>query len=500
MPCLGSRKKKASTVSKNNSQSSQSSLNQIKQDCQDLKSKNVEYLTILEKQKVELEELKNQLFLNEHEDRERSALEIKEIQLKRIQEELDTLKKTLASLQQESLAAQLLIEKDRLLEEKQKEMEALKVQYENEKAELVKPALVQVNSQLDELKETNKVVMERLGEKENELTELRAQLNRKERRPKSKLSKDQEQQRRLNRLTVDLEQDRLLAQKLEELNYQLEAQKQKHEMILTAHAKAVAEKDRNLEKLKQTHETSVRHLEQNQTQNLNKLQLKYEKDVSLLNNRLHKVEIHAKTTVDDEVSKILYEFEQDEHSHHPVEPNTLFPKEHIFKSGQQLELHQLSMDKTVSSKLRRTGGPGAKFKWPAPEVSQSADLCPRDPKEIHVYTSSISNSIKLKQQEQDIIQSLELQQVKFKVIDVAKSELALQHMRKHNSKTRELPQIFMGGTYKCTYDDFLQAKKSGSILQLLGSSGEQEIVVSELGISPSLPSSYLSEAESMAPS
>ncbi len=64
--------------------------------------------------------------------------------------------------------------------------------------------------------------MERLGEKENELAELRSQLNRRDRKPKSGVSKDQEQKQRLNRLTMDLEQDRMLMQKLEELNHQLE--------------------------------------------------------------------------------------------------------------------------------------------------------------------------------------------------------------------------------------------------------------------------------------
>lgn len=64
--------------------------------------------------------------------------------------------------------------------------------------------------------------MERLTEKEDELAELRAQLNRRDRKPKQSLTKDQENQRRLNRLTMDLENDRLLIQRLEELNQQLE--------------------------------------------------------------------------------------------------------------------------------------------------------------------------------------------------------------------------------------------------------------------------------------
>lgn len=68
----------------------------------------------------------------------------------------------------------------------------------------------------------NKIAVERLTEKENELAELRSQLNRRDRKPKQSFSKDQEHQKRLNRLTMDLENDRLLIQRLDELNLQLE--------------------------------------------------------------------------------------------------------------------------------------------------------------------------------------------------------------------------------------------------------------------------------------
>lgn len=64
--------------------------------------------------------------------------------------------------------------------------------------------------------------MDRLSEKENELAELRSQLTRRDRKPKQSLTHDQDNQRRLNRLTMDLENDRLLIQRLDELNQQLE--------------------------------------------------------------------------------------------------------------------------------------------------------------------------------------------------------------------------------------------------------------------------------------
>lgn len=212
----------------------------------------MEHLDIIAKQKSELEQLRRQLNADKAQDFEQqhkktlAELEAKESQLENNKKELDKLKETLDSLQQENQTAQLLAEKDKLIKKKEEEIESLQSQYEHERAELVKPALAQVTSQLDELKETvsfhlsitlvdflffffvkNKVVMERLGEKENELVELRSQLNRRERKPKSGVSKDQEQQNRLNRLTMDLENDRILVQKLEELNHQLEVTKLK---------------------------------------------------------------------------------------------------------------------------------------------------------------------------------------------------------------------------------------------------------------------------------
>ncbi|KAG0744842.1 hypothetical protein G6F57_003915 [Rhizopus arrhizus] len=505
MPCLGSRKKVSQKTSSEGSTrrsvsiKSHSSVTQIKQEYQELKSKNMEHLDMIAKQKSELEQLKNQLTTtNKAQEIETqhkqtlSELAAKETQLEEIKKEMQALKETLELIQQEDQTAHLLAEKDKLIKEKECELETLQIQFENERAELVKPALAQVTSQLDELKETNKAVMERLGEKENELAELRSQLNRRDRKPKSGVSKDQEQKQRLNRLTMDLEQDRMLMQKLEELNHQLEAQKQKHEAILESHAKAMAEKDKSLEKLKQSHESAIRNLEQSQAQNLNKLQLRYEKDVSLLNQRLNQAESQAKTTVDDEVSKILYEFEQYEHNH-SIEVAHLQQSHQeqisVMRQGQQSEIQQLSGEnsKILVPKLRKTGGPSSKFKWPAPEASQSVDLSPRDPKEVHIYTSSISNNPKLKQQEEDIVKTLEVQDIKFKVIDVAKSELALQHMRKQNTKSRALPQIFMGGSYKCTYEEFVQAKNNGKLLQLLS---KQE-GAAKLSINPNRTSSYL---------
>lgn len=119
----------------------------------------------INKQLAEIEQLKTQLSatstealqlveLEQKHEEMVSELAVKEVELEETKKEVESLKEMLDSLQQEGKTAQLLAEKDRLLKEKEAEMEAMQLQWENERAELVKPALAQVTSQLEELKET----------------------------------------------------------------------------------------------------------------------------------------------------------------------------------------------------------------------------------------------------------------------------------------------------------------------------------------------------------
>lgn len=119
----------------------------------------------INKQLAEIEQLKTQLSatstealqlveLEQKHEEMVSELAAKEVELEETKKEIESLKEMLDSLQQEGKTAQLLAEKDRLLKEKEAEMEAMQLQWENERAELVKPALAQVTSQLEELKET----------------------------------------------------------------------------------------------------------------------------------------------------------------------------------------------------------------------------------------------------------------------------------------------------------------------------------------------------------
>ncbi|KAL9538851.1 hypothetical protein MBANPS3_010635 [Mucor bainieri] len=278
---------------------------------------------------------------------------------------------SITSVEQGDLYNQLA-EKNKLLQDQQAQLEELKSQWEAERAELIKPALEQVTAQLEELKETNKIAVERLTEKENELAELRSQLNRRDRKPKQSFSREQEHQKRLNRLTMDLENDRLLIQRLDELNQQLETQKQKHESILESHAKALAEKDqaliqheKSLKQLKMNHDNATKSLEQGHLHQLKKLQLQHEKALEDLKKRLKHAESQAKSTVNDELDQILVEFEQSQHMHSAQVASLQQSYQEqisVMRLGQQAEIQSLignSSSGTVS-KLRNN----AKFNWP----------------------------------------------------------------------------------------------------------------------------------------
>ncbi|KAG2194719.1 hypothetical protein INT47_012090, partial [Mucor saturninus] len=376
---------------------------QIKQECSDLKSMNKKHLEIITKQTEELAQLRKELSIKSMEIPQQPStddgLQKELCKLEsRHKETISTLAEKEALLEETNQRLQELLmhradkedpsedneiylqleEKDRLLQEKDLQLEELKAQWNAERAELIKPALQQVTAQLEELKETNKIAVDRLSEKENELAELRSQLTRRDRKPKQSFTHDQDNQRRLNRLTMDLENDRLLIQRLDELNQQLEAQKQNHETILESHAKVIAEKDhallqqqKSLKQLKINHENATKTLEQEQLHHLKKLQLQHETDMNQLNKRLKLAENQAKSTVDDELDQILVEFEQSQHNHSIQVAHLQQSYQEqisVMKQGQQAELQSL-----IGSGKNNSGSQRTKLKQRQPSVTKLRD-------------------------------------------------------------------------------------------------------------------------------
>ncbi|KAI7871361.1 uncharacterized protein EV154DRAFT_112027 [Mucor mucedo] len=381
---------------------------QIKQECSDLKSMNKKHLEIITKQTEELAQLRKELSIKSMEIPQQQSSTDDGLQKElyklesRHKETISTLAEKEALLEETNQRLQELLmhraddkespseeerdneiylqleEKDRLLQEKDLQLEELKAQWNAERAELIKPALQQVTAQLEELKETNKIAVDRLSEKENELAELRSQLTRRDRKPKQSFTHDQDNQRRLNRLTMDLENDRLLIQRLDELNQQLEAQKQNHETILESHAKVIAEKDhallqqqKSLKQLKINHENATKTLEQEQLHHLKKLQLQHETDMNQLNKRLKLAENQAKSTVDDELDQILVEFEQSQHNHSIQVAHLQQSYQEqisVMKQGQQAELQSL-----IGSGKNNSGSQRTKLKQRQPSVTKLRD-------------------------------------------------------------------------------------------------------------------------------
>lgn len=106
----------------------------------ELKARYEEVLSTLKDKKALIEEMKKDNLVKNKAEKDHSP--------RNSQDDMHNNNDNLDQLQQ------LLEEKERLLEEKDNQIEEMKMQWETERAELVKPALQQVNSQLEELRET----------------------------------------------------------------------------------------------------------------------------------------------------------------------------------------------------------------------------------------------------------------------------------------------------------------------------------------------------------
>lgn len=246
--------------------------------------------------------------------------------------------------------------------------------------------------------------------------------------------------------------------------------------------------------MKKQHQQAMRSLEQNQAQALNQLTNRHEQDLQQLKQRLQQAEKRAKSDMNDEVEKLLREFEQSEHDHsqqvahlqksHRQQLSSMKQdqqaeiREHIQKRNSMIitnnnplpsfiptttsnnnnnnkssNNNNYPLPNTMIAPLRKTSGSsgGTKvFRWPAmPSLDDQPDLVPKNPNTIHIYISSVSANSTVKRNQESIQTLLSSLKIKHKLIDVAKSEPALQHMRKEtNGKSTQLPLVFVGGHFR----------------------------------------------------
>ncbi|KAI8341064.1 hypothetical protein BC941DRAFT_467126 [Chlamydoabsidia padenii] len=502
MPCLGGRKKKNASVHHSEKPKTivdngdTAIVTQMKQDCIALKLKNEEHMALISRQSEELMALKQRIESNpkSNVDPEKTLAKLKSqhqetlLSLKQKEQELQEREAEIEKLRGKSKNEDLqsiLDEKDKLIQLKESQIKEMKLNWEDERAQLIKPALEGISHQLEQLKRTNEDAQRRLSEKEGEVAELRSELNRRERTPSQRTNKTndvEDQQKRLNRLTMDLENDRLMIQKLEELNQQLEAQKKQHEAVLQHHVKTIAEKDRelveqqqSLTEIKTTHHHAVKALERSLQSSMAELKHHHEENLKQLKLRLGHAERQAKSDMNTEVEKLLHEFEQSEH-HHTEKLANLQKSHHeqlsVMKKDQQAQIqHHLKKQnsesprtesaKSTPNTMRKTS---KVLRWPAMEASDDCpELIPKDPAAIHVYISSVSANSKRNQEAMETL--LNSHQIQYQLIDVAQREPALQHMRRQtNGKTVQLPLVFVGGAYRGQLDDLRKAANLSDFL------------------------------------
>ncbi|KAI8340175.1 hypothetical protein BC941DRAFT_419626 [Chlamydoabsidia padenii] len=215
----------------------------------------------------------------------------------------------------------------------------------------------------------------------------------------------------------------------------------------------------------------------------------HEQDLLQLKQRLGHAEKRAKSDMNDEVEKLLREFEQSEHDH--TQQLAHLQQSHreqltVMKQDQQAEIrHHIQKrnsvimpdsSTTLVAPLRKTGGPAGKvLRWPAMgALNDQPDLTPKDPHALHVYVSSVSSNPTIKRNQETIQTLLTSHHIQYQVIDVARREPALQHMRRQtNGRSLQLPLIFIGGSYRGQLDDLIQAQESDRLTDFLSLSAEQ---------------------------
>ncbi|KAI8390809.1 SH3-binding, glutamic acid-rich protein-domain-containing protein [Radiomyces spectabilis] len=517
---------KLTTHSRNASAAStrKSPIAQMREEFDELKIKNDENLQLIAQQKAELEQLKLQLaqqptvveagptppisqsttytdFSDLQEEKEH-LLQEKEEKLREQEKELENLRKRLENVPSitvqtdEEGRRQSLEEKERMLLEKERELEEQRKELETVKGK--GPALEEVAAQLEQLKSQNEEAMNQLASKENELEVLRSKIQSGAEGP-------------------DIDGS-LSLQKINDLNQQLEAQKKATEEMLRRHEEALAEKDRllkeqqdALEQLQDTHTEEMRKLKTSQTSSILTLKQRHKRDMDELQQRLSETEKKMQNEpgvrLDDEIERILHEFEQAEHDHTVQIENLQQSHENELSDLQENHVAQISQLKKAQDQKRQGWTsrylPTEAVSWPAPQPlsrlrkTQTATqpkkalkmtdeyapiLIPLDNKKVQVYFSSVSGNPVTKKNQEHIKQLLNSRQINYDMIDVAASEAALQYMRKCNGSEdgiKEVPQIFVGGEYRGQYEDFVRHVDDEKLIDFLRPAAERVLTEEE---------------------
>jgi hypothetical protein len=197
-----------------------------------------------------------------------------------------------------------------------------------------------------------------------------------------------------------------------------------HEETLRSHSETLAQKDKLLEEhaqalqeLKAQHEASFGELQKKQTQQAVDMKDQHLNEMRVLKERLAKAELSRNATVDDELERLLHEFEHAEHAH-TVELANMEQSHHNqlsnLRQTQQAQIQGLKSSQSQGPKranwrelpteavswpapqplsiLRKTGGPKQR-EIKATNDDPELDIYPQDRTKVQVYISSVSGNV-----------------------------------------------------------------------------------------------------------
>lgn len=195
-----------------------------------------------------------------------------------------------------------------------------------------------------------------------------------------------------------------------------------HEETLRSHSETLAQKDKLLEQhaqalreLQAQHESAFDDLQKKQVQQAVDIKDQHLVEMRELKERLAKAELGRNATVDDELERLLHEFEQAEHAHN-VELANMEQSHHTqlsnLRETQQAQLQGLKNAQSPKSSshrflptdaiswpapqplsiLRKTGGPRQRERKTTND-DDKLDIYPQDPKKVQVYISSVSGNV-----------------------------------------------------------------------------------------------------------
>ncbi|CDS06130.1 hypothetical protein LRAMOSA08658 [Lichtheimia ramosa] len=503
---------------------------QLREEYDELKVKNTEHLQLIAQQEEELKRLKEQLEKQqqqpekkqeENEPTSSPPTPQPELKASFSQLEFDTLQ------QQNEENVTRLHAKEQELEDREKELRQLREQLEKDKT----PSIVVT----DDLAERERILQERekaleeqrqkweAEQSQSKIEDAAAQLEKLKLENEEAVKRLAAKEKELEQLRNHGEKDSAQLEQIEQLNKQLEAEKQAHEESMRRHEEALAEKDallseqkKALDHLQEMHEEQVRSLKTEQSSSILSLKQRHKEDMSNLQARLKEAETKLKNSsnaemMEDEIERILKEFEQAEHTH-AVQIESL-EQSHQSELSDMQQNHATQIKnlrkqqdqnqkkwttrylptEAVSwpapqplSKLRKTNGPNARPSA-ATRIASAAQrddnepvLTPLDTKKVQVYISTVSGNAVIKRKQEEMIQLLKTNNIQYELVDVASSEAALQYMKRCNNngsnegRAKEVPQLFVGGEYRGQFEDVSKSVEENTLETLLQPAAERQ--------------------------